>query len=103
MARVLFLIGVIALGCLFIVAEKREMWRPVRCPFVGWQLLDMPDDEKYDCMSWALGPDWMTQRVVDLPDSWRTQHPDLPIITGCMSPIGVFKIISEQWKAKGKS
>ena len=70
-----------------------EAWNP----FLGHELLDVPDDEKIACMQWACGTDFMSMRFNTLAERWRDRHPDLSVIYDHTPIDEAFAIIAEEW------
>lgn len=66
--------------------------------FFGHELLDIPDDEKLECMRWACGEDFLSAQRNTISDRWRDLHPDLPVIYDSDSVEHGYKIIGDEWK-----
>jgi len=81
-------------------SDDIEQIREAYDPFLGHELLNVPDDEKIPCMEWACGEDFESAKWNTLSDRWRSLHPDLPIVHDCDTWERFFKVVAEQWRIK---
>lgn len=77
--------------------QRYEAALAARRPFYGHELLDVPEDEKLECMRWACGEDVLSAARNTLSDRWRDLHPDLPVIYDSDSVEHGYKIIGDEW------